>query len=235
MSTRQDVRPDRPLAKKSLFLLACTAGITISFFYIFALTSLLLLLTLLAFELILALAAARFGMATIVGRCVGRHAAILPIFLRSFWLGKTVHTRLPLIREDAPKLFAMLQKICEKAKVPFPNDVFLEMNAGAWVRLRGYRRGAGKATLGIGYDLLAGLSESEIEAVLAHEVMHARLVQRGLSWWLGGGVARSIRLARGLSEHVDGPRNARREDDLAVVFLRVAQKLARQCGGLIIL
>src|ERR1051325_12177437 len=144
MSTGQDVRPDRPLAKKSLFLLSCIAGITIFLFYIIALSSLLLLLTLLAFELVLAIALARFGMATIVGRCMGRHAEILPIFLRSFWLRKAIHTRVPLIGQDAPKLFAMLQNICEKAKVPFPNEVFLEMNAGAWVRLRGYRRGAGK-------------------------------------------------------------------------------------------
>ncbi len=53
------------------------------------------------------------------------------------------------------------------------------MNAIAWVKLKGYRKGSGKTTLGIGYDLLAGLPEAEVEAVLAHEMVHARLVQRG--------------------------------------------------------
>ena len=42
----------------------------------------------------------------------------------------------------------------------FPPQVFLEMGAGAWVRLRGYRRGAGKVALGLGFDLLAGARPS---------------------------------------------------------------------------
>ena len=66
------------------------------------------------------------------------------------------------------------------------------MGVNAWVRLKGYRRGAGTTILGVGYDLLAGMSQTEVEAVLAHEMAHARLVQRGFSRWLTGGVSRVV-------------------------------------------
>src|SRR5438045_9143285 len=146
MSAGNDLPLDRPLTKGALFLLGCGTICIIFFFYVFAVSSLLLLLILLSVELVLALALARFGLATIMTRCMERHVALLPIFFRSFLLGKGLETRIALSQEDAPKLFAMLQKVCEKAKVTFPGEVLLEMNAGAWVRLRGYRRGVGKTT-----------------------------------------------------------------------------------------
>lgn len=79
-----------------------------------------------------------------------------------------------------------------------PREIVLELGDNAWVRLKGFRRGAGKKTLGVGYDLLAGLSIPEIEAVLAHEMAHAKLVQRGFRNWLEGGQARLRNLVMAL-------------------------------------
>jgi Tfp pilus assembly protein PilF len=92
----------------------------------------------------------------------------------------------------------MLERVAGRMQVGQPDRVVLEMNVGASVRLRGYRRGQGRCTLCVGYDLLAVLAEDELEAVIAHEMAHAKLVQRGYRGWLGNAIARMARLAGAL-------------------------------------
>jgi Zn-dependent protease with chaperone function len=121
----------------------------------------------------------RFGLAGVMAPVLDAHLQVPRAFFRSLWTQKGVEFRVALQPPDAPGLFLTLQRLCTRAGVEMPNEVFLEMNMNAWVRLRGYRRGAGRTLLGVGYDLLAGLSEPEVEAVLAHEMMHAKRVQRG--------------------------------------------------------
>jgi Zn-dependent protease with chaperone function len=135
--------------------------------------------------------------------------------------------------DDAPRLFKLLRDLCERANVAVPKEVLLEMTVNAWVRMDGYRRGAGNTTRGIGYDLLAGLSEREMAAVLAHEVTHARLVQRGFSKWLKGSLARAVRLAAGLAALVEAGRRTRQPSDLARMLFKPADWLARTCARLV--
>ena len=224
---------EKPLTKGAVFTLSCAAAGTILLFYLFATISVFFLVLLLACEFLGALAAVRFGLAGPIARLMTRHLAPLPIFYRSLWLKKGSEFRVPIQPEDAPKLFTLLHDLSQRARVAVPKEVLLEMSVNAWVRLDGYRRGAGRTTLGIGYDLMAGLSETELEAVLAHEMAHARLVQRGLNKWLRGGLNRAIRLAGGLAALVEAGRKVRKPSELAKTLLKPADWLARTCARLV--
>ena len=150
-------------------------------FYLFTSASIIALAALLAIEFAGLIVLARFGLASVMAKAMGEHLAPLPVFIRSLWVGETADFRITLKREDAPGLFSILQNLCERVHVRLPQTVALEMSCNAWVRLKGYRRGAGRTTLGIGHDLLAGMSDAQVEAVLAHEMMHAKLLQRGFN------------------------------------------------------
>jgi Zn-dependent protease with chaperone function len=146
--------------------------------------------------------------------------------VRSWHLRKVDETCTPLAPEEAPALFSMLESLCFLRRIDFPPQVFVELEAGAWVRLHGYRRGAGKIALGLGFDLLAGTTQSELEAVIAHELSHAKLTQRAVRNWLAHGLERAVQLSRGLSK-LGAPRRAKaRSSRLARVFLRVSDFLA---------
>ena len=92
---------------------------------------------------------------------------------------------------------------------------------------KGYQRGVGKTSLGIGYDLLAGLSDREVEAVLAHEMVHAKLIQRGVSYWLKTGLPRITTLAMALHANAEMYRRAKRPAFVARALLKVADRFGR--------
>ncbi len=203
----EDTTPgiEKPLSSTAKVTLMCTAAGVILLFYIYALSvSLLVLLSLVAVEFLLVLAAARFGFVRLMSRVIslpGHSAAgnLPPEFPAR---RRGAEFRVPLEPAEAPRLFEMVGKALPAGHgVHCPREITLEMNVNAWVRLEGYRRGAGTTILGIGYDLMAGVSEAEIEAVLAHEITHAKLVQRGLKRWLMGGVGRAARLSGSLAAY----------------------------------
>ena len=101
------------------------------------------------------------------------------------------------------------------------------MGDGAWVRLKGMRSGSGKVTLGVGYDLLAGLTMSEMEAVLAHEMTHAKLINRGYKNWLGAGQARIRILAMALWAEVSAARRAKKSSNIANFLFVIVDRLVR--------
>jgi Zn-dependent protease with chaperone function/tetratricopeptide (TPR) repeat protein len=208
-------------------ILSAAAAGSVFLCYVFAVTSTLALLIIISLEFIPLIVLLRFGLAGLVARVMGEHLAVLTLFFRSFWLRKGVECRVPVNRSEAPALFSKLDMLCRRVGVALPHQVFLEMHTNARVVLRGYRRGAGLTNLGLGYDLLAGLLETEIEAVLAHELTHAKLVQRGLKHWLGSGLGRAGQLARGLSVQVQIGRRSKWSLQLARPFLVVADRLAR--------
>src|SRR5919197_4288800 len=104
------------------------------------------------------------------------------------------------------------------------------MHTNALCLLRGYRRGAGRTSLGIGFDLLAGLTVCEVEAVLAHELAHARLVQRGFSRWLKKGLARLGQVTTELSACAHAYRQANARSDLTEMTVRVFDALTRRAA-----
>src|SRR5207249_7017660 len=165
--------------------------------------------------LLVTMAAARVGMASFVGRLLQVPVRLLGVVGRKLWLPSETAYRVALTPEDAPGLFAIARALSQRSALVPPESIAIEMHTNAWVQLRGYRRGAGRTSLGIGFDLLAGLSVSEVEAVLAHELTHARLVQRGFSRWLKRGLLRLGQVSTELSACAEAYHRANAWSDLA--------------------
>ena len=184
------VSGEHPLSPAARGTLVVAAAATILLFYAASLASLALLGLLVAVLSLATLGAARFGLGPAVARTLTSPVRLCGIFARNLWLPTEPVYRLPLERADAPRLFEMVDDLARRTGVTAPHVISIEMNCGAWVMLGGLTRGSGKTTLGVGYDLLAGMTTHEIEYVFAHELSHARLVQRGFSRWIKKGLAR---------------------------------------------
>src|SRR2546425_12419758 len=172
-----DEKPLSPAARAGLVV---SAAVTI---LLFSLTAILFMAGFTALALLLLLvtmAAARFGMASFVGRLLQVPVRLIRIFGRKLWLPSETTYRIALTREDAPDLFAIARALSQRSALVPPESISIEMHTTAWVQLRGYRRGVGRTSLGIGFDLLAGLTVSEVEAGVFDRVAHAGPEQRGL-------------------------------------------------------
>ncbi len=225
-----DEKPLTPAARAGLVV---NAAITILLFY---LTAILFMAGFGALALILlgaAVLAARFGMAAFVGRLMRVPVRLLGILGRRLWLSSGTTYRIALTPNDAPVLFEMARGLSRRSAVAPPESISIEMHMNAWVHMRGYRRGSGRTSLGIGFDLLAGLTVSEVEAVLAHELAHARLVQRGFSRWLKRGLARLGQVTTELSACAAAYRQANATSHLAETTVRVFDGLTRRAARLV--
>jgi len=128
---------------------------------------------------------------------LGRLAAVIVSSLR---LRHDAEWSVPLDRTRARRLYEVIEDIARRVGIDPPDSIVLQMNVNAGVSLHGYRQGKGKCKLYIGYDLLAVLSEGELEAVMAHEMAHAKLIYRGFYTWVSRGVARICSVANALNE-----------------------------------
>ncbi|MGC3957096.1 MAG: M48 family metallopeptidase [Verrucomicrobiota bacterium] len=227
MTAQSTSTGDKPVQGFSRFTIFLWAGVVIIFAYVFSLLSVLLLLALIGIELICFLVLARFGAARLISPALGRHTGLLLRFLNSFWLRKGVEYRITVEPTEAPELFQLIEALCHQAHVKPPHQVALELSTNAWVNLKGLLPGTGRTVLGIGYDLLAGLTKSEMEAVLAHEMMHAKLVQRGYKRWLNKGLGRTCQLAGILGQDVENAQRAGQSQLFAPLFHRLADAFAR--------
>ena len=224
---------DRPLTGFAKLALFCAAGATILLSYLFFSISVLCMLLILGVEMVILIALARFGLVRLIGGVVTAHANLLKVMLRSVWLRKGVELRAQLRQADAPALFELIDRLCAKTEVQMPHQVSIEMGVNAWVKLQGYRRGAGKTVLGVGYDLMAGLSQWEMQGVLAHEITHAKLVQRGYKNWMNRGLGRTRQLAQGLYAHVEGHRKANQTVEPAAFIFSITDRLVRSTARLV--
>ena len=227
---RAGERPLNPAARAALVLAAAT---TILLFYIAAITALGLLGLAIAILMVVTIGAARFGLSSYVVATMKVPAEIFGALARNLWLPTRPVYHLPLQRTDAPALFQVVGELAERTGVAPPREIFIEMNCSAWVMLGGFGRGWGRTRLGIGYDLLAGVTTHEVEAVIAHELAHARLVQRGFSRWLNRGLARLGRTAAELSARAAVRREAKQSPRLAHAVLRVFDPLATRAARLV--
>ena len=223
----------RPLGRSAKFLLILSASATIALCYLFAAVAMIALLVVILLELLVGIALARFGMLGVVAPVIERHFGLFKLFVRSLWLSKGEDCRVPLPREEAPRLFALLDSLAARLGIAVPSQVVVEMNVGAWVELRGWRQGSRATRLGLGYDLLAGLDEPEVEAVLAHEMVHAKLVRRGLKRWLNGGLARMGRLTNELSNRQEAFRVAKKSSSTGAACLSGADACTRLAARLV--
>jgi Zn-dependent protease with chaperone function/tetratricopeptide (TPR) repeat protein len=215
---------EKPLRGGSKFLLTLRAGLTVLGFYAFALGTIVLLTVWMGLEMAAGFVAGAFSRAVGARRALRSHFGLLRAFVRSFRLEKSIEARVRLQQAEAPELFGLIESVCSRAKIPFPSAVFVEMQLNAWVRLTGWRRGTGKVVLGLGYDLLAGLTAAELEAVLAHELTHARLTQRAMRNGLSRGLDRAVQLVHNLNA---APRRGKgRSSNLGLFLLRVSDSLA---------
>jgi len=202
--------PERPLAPAEVFRRAALAAGILALFYAGWVAALLFTLALIALDLGLAVGASRFGIGGFTKAPLEALLRLVACLTRGLRLERGADFALPLTRESAPGLFALVRDVAEASGVRAPDRVVLEMSDNAWVRLGGYRRGRGRCTLGLGYDLLALSSQEDLAAVLAHEMAHARLIGRGVSGWLGNGFARAARVAGALrAEAAPGPDRGR--------------------------
>lgn len=224
---------ERPLNARARAWLGVRAAFTILLFY---LAAALFMVLFGGFAIILALVAvavARFGLGGYVARLVQVPVRLGAILVRRLWLASDPTYHLALARHDAPALFDMCGDLSRRSGVAPPRSISIEMNVNAWVILRGYLRGAGRTRLGLGFDLLAGLTISEMEAVLAHEMTHARLVQRGFSRWLKKGLARLIQVTTELVACAAAYRQQSAESDLAESTVQVFDGLTRRAARLV--
>ena len=225
-----DEKPLSPAARAGLVV---NAAFTILLFYLTAILFMAGFTALALLLLLVTMAAARFGMASFVGRLLQVPVRLIGILGRKLWLPSETAYRVALTPEDAPGLFTISRTLSQRSALVPPESISIEMHRNAWVQLRGYRRGAGRTTLGIGFDLLAGLTVSEVEAVLAHELAHARLVQRGFSRWLKKGLARLSQVTTELSACAAAYRQADARSDLAETTMRVFDALTRRAARLV--
>ena len=138
--------------------------------------------------------------------------ACLKSVARGLRLGRGVDFHLTLRREQAPQLWAMVEDLSARLHVAPPNEYVLESGTNAYVMLRGVAAGRGKTRLGVGFDLLAGLSEAQARAVMAHEIAHAKYVRRGYQGFLMRGLFRLSRCAgaiESIRDHDDNHKVAR--------------------------
>jgi len=224
---------ESPLSPAARAGLVASAGGTILLFYVTALLSMVAFGALAFILLCVTIGAARFGLAAFVGRLLQVPVRLIGILGRKLWLPSETTYRVALTPEDAPGLFAISRALSQRSALVPPKSISVEMHTNAWVQLRGYRRGAGRTSLGIGFDLLAGLTVSEVEAVLAHELSHARLVQRGFSRWLKKGLARLGQVTNDLSACAAAYRQANQASDLAEITVRVFDGLTRRAARLV--
>ncbi len=195
MNTIVVARRERPISTPVkaglIFLLAL---LTLLYFPL-CLLALLIIACVLVADVFLLLIMARLlqpGAAIPPFRRMWRLARVIVSTFRSPREGAKYHIALTVA--EAPQLFATVRDCARRTGCAEPDSIVLEMTCGAWVRLDGYRSGHGRSTLGLGFNLLTGLGQEEIEAIILHEMAHALLVQRGAKKVGMQGVSRFVRL-----------------------------------------
>jgi Zn-dependent protease with chaperone function len=214
-------------AKWSLTL---RAAFFVLLFYLFAIAAILVLTACVVFEFAGGFAGGRGRWAAALRRAWRTHFGLLKNFARGLGLPKTAETRIVLRREEAAELFLMLEALCARMHIAAPGQVHLEMQMNAWVRLGGWRAGGGKVVLGLGFDLLAGLTRAELETVLAHELTHAQATRRVGGYWLARGLERAVQVSRSLKPNATPRRRYARVSVLARHFLRLSDGLAESAA-----
>ncbi|HEV7925224.1 MAG TPA: M48 family metalloprotease [Verrucomicrobiae bacterium] len=225
-TTRSGSVVDAPNGGRSKLTTTLGAAGIIFLFCSFVLVTIPLLAACIVVEWLAGFLGGRFWWAFQARRLFRGHFTVMGVMLRSWHLPRVGETCVPLAPAEAPALFSMLESLCFQKGIRFPPQVFVDIGAGAWVRLRQSGNRVGGVALGLGFDLLAGTRQSELEAVIAHELSHAKLTQRLVRNWLARGLERAVQLSRGLSK-LSAPRRGRvPPPSLSRFFLGISDLLA---------
>ena len=218
---------EKPLSPARRVLLLLSAAASIFLFYTFVTATLLTLAIIISAGLIGVIVALRFGLAGTVASLLRPKVSLATRLIRSIRIQRRRQFRLDLQESDTPQLFAILNKLGGQLGVAPPKTVCLEMSSGAWVQLKGVLKGRGATTLGVGYDLLAGLSNEEVEAVLAHEMAHAKLMRRGVNSWLWSGLSGARIFSNTVADHLNDLHAVNQNSAFADGIYNVADRLTR--------
>lgn len=208
-----------PAARYGLFLFSAT--LLIAAFYLYSALFLVVGSLLWLIVLILGLIGSQYGGLVVGWPVLNALGASLQTFARGLRIGRGVDFHLKLEREQAPKLWEVVEDLSRRLSVPPPREYVLENGVNAYVMLRGLAKGRGKTRLGVGFDLLAGLTEAQARAVMAHEIAHSKYVRRGYQGFLMRGLFRLSRCAGALEAMRDHEENH-----------KVARFTARAIGAL---
>src|SRR2546421_2494369 len=138
------IMDEKPLSPAARAGLVVNAAVTILLFYLTAILFMAGFAALASLLLLVTMAAARFGMASFVGRLLQVPVRLIGILGRKLWLPAETTYRVALTPEDAPGLFAISRALSQRSALVPPESISVEMHTTAWVQLRGYRRGAGR-------------------------------------------------------------------------------------------
>src|SRR5207247_9420390 len=124
-----DANPPSPAARAGLVV---NAAVTILLFYLTAILFMAGFTALALLLLLVTMAAARFGMASFVGRLLQVPVRLIRIFGRKLWLPSETTYRIALTREDAPDLFASARALSRRSGVGPGESRFIEPPSHAW-------------------------------------------------------------------------------------------------------
>ena len=155
----------------------------------------------------------------------------------------------PISREEAPRLYAVMERLAAKANLPMPK-LYLIPQAAPNAFATG--RNPSHASVAVTQGLLELMNDDELEGVIAHELSHVRnydiltssiaatlagaitWVARAWGFWFGGGEPRPRGRRNHCSHHVD--RGTDRRDALAAWYFTATRisggRVGRENGRL---
>ena len=220
-----------PAARYGLFLFSAT--LLIAAFYLYSALFLVVGSLLWLLVLILGVLGSQYGGLVVGWPVLNALGASLQTFARGLRIGRGVDFHLKLEREQAPKLWQVVEELSRRLAVPPPREYVLENGVNAYVMLRGLAAGRGKTRLGVGFDLLAGLSEAQARAVMAHEIAHAKYVRRGYQGFLMRGLFRLSRCAGALESIATHEENHKAARAVSRWIGAIPSKISKVAGKLI--
>jgi len=195
---------ERPLGPAARVLLVLSSIALLLLFYVAVAVVLVYLVTFILLAVAIALTIGlRLGFAGWMLQRVMAQGALAFLIARGMFLGRPIEYHLELKPEDGPALYTLIADVARELSAPVPDEVLLDADLNAAVALRGYFAGRGRCRLHLGFDLLVALPPEEVRAVIAHELAHARLIQRGFLGWLFAGLNRMSVLAEVLQSMTD--------------------------------
>src|SRR5438093_9663129 len=111
------IMDEKPLSPAARAGLVVNAAVTILLFYLTAVLFMAGFAALASLLLLVTMAAARFGMASFVGRLLQVPVRLIGILGRKLWLPAETSSRFGLTREDSADLFASARHLARRSDV----------------------------------------------------------------------------------------------------------------------
>jgi Zn-dependent protease with chaperone function len=224
--------PEKPLPPFRYGLYLFLSSLLIAGFYLYSVVALLLATVIgLGLAILVVLVLRHAGLS---GHLLAAFGGVSYAFAVSLRLRKDgmVH-RIPLSREDGPELWSLIEDLARRIDVVTPDELVLTNGVDAWVQLVDVEGGRKRTRLGLGFDLMGGLTAGQVRAVLAHEMAHAKYVKRGYLGFLMKGLARTEQCSATLTEIARDDENGWLPRNIASLMGMVPRLVAKVGGRLV--